>query len=208
MHKYLLYNEDTLSVTGGTIMKRYMRGLVAIITSLAFMGGVASAQAPSTCADGEATITNTGPGSTNEITCVDSTKVHVTCSNNIYVVNNSDQIAGSGDATNGGNTTGGSSITGNAINENGTTVEIGASCAPAAVVTTPPAPTPTPTSPQPVTGFGGRGAGAPEVVAVAALPNTSSNPILDVALVSAISLAVALVLSRLGILAYRQSALR
>ena len=180
-------------------MKRYMRGLVAIITSLAFMGGVASAQ---TGCEG-ATITNTGPGSTNEIICVDSTKVHVTCSNNIYVVNNSEQVAGSGDANNSGNTTGGSSITGNATNENGTTVEIGASCAPAAV-TTPP----TPTSPQPVTGFGGRGAGAPEAVAVAALPNTSSNPILDVALVSAISLAVMLALSRLGIHAYRQSALR
>lgn len=198
-----MYNEDTLSVIGGTIMKRYMRGLVAIITSLAFMGGVASAQ---TGCEG-ATITNTGPGSTNEITCVDSSTVHVVCSNDIYVVTDNSQSSGSGDADNSGNTTGGSSITGNATNENGTTVEIGASCAPAAAVT-PPAPTPTPTSPQPVTGFGGRGAGAPEVVAVAALPNTSSNPILDVALVSAISLAVALVLSRLGILAYRQSALR
>lgn len=184
-------------------MKRYMRGLVAIITSLAFMGGIAGAQAG---CEG-ATITNTGPGSENVVTCVDSSTVHVTCTNDVYVVTDSSQSSGSGNADNSGNTTGGNSITGNATNENGATVQIGASCAPAAVTTTP-TPTPTPTSPQPVTGFGGRGAGAPEAQAVAALPNTNSNPILDIALVSAISLAAALILSRLGVLAYRRSILR
>lgn len=184
-------------------MKRYMRGFVAAITSLAFMGGVASAQTPTTCADGEATITNTGPGSVNEIECVDSREITVTCSNNIYVVNDNSQTGSSGNANNSGNTTGGNSISGSATNENGATVQIGASCAaeqPAAV--TPEAPTPS----QPV---GGMGAGAPvPVTAIAALPNTSNNTLLDNVLIGSAGLASLLIASRLGTAAYRRLALK
>ena len=68
-------------------MKRYMRGFVAVVTSLAFMGGVANAQQ---ACEG-ATITNTGPGSTNEVKCVDSRDIKVTCVNDVYVVNNISQ---------------------------------------------------------------------------------------------------------------------
>lgn len=186
-------------------MKRYMRGFVAVIASLVFIGGVASAQEtpPVTCEDGQATITNTGPDSLNTIECVSSTDVHVTCSNNIYVVNNNSQTGSSGNANNSGNTTGGSSITGSATNENGTTVQIGATCAaqPAAV---------TPETPAPSQPVGGLGAGAPAEAAktVAALPNTSSNALLDNALIGGTSLATLFIASRLGMAAYRRLALK
>jgi hypothetical protein len=180
-----------------------MRGFVAVITSLAFMGSVANADDSCTGA-----IVNSGPGSENSITCVDSTKVHVTCSNNIYVVNNSEQIAESGDATNGGNTTGGGSISGNATNENGATVEIGASCAGQPAAVTPENPTPS----QPVGGMGagGMGAGAPTEAtqAITTLPNTGSNVILDSVLIGGTSLGALLIASRLGAVAYRRLALR
>ncbi|MNH58529.1 hypothetical protein D3C85_1066560 [compost metagenome] len=176
-----------------------MRGFVAVVTSLAFMGGVANAQQ---ACEG-ATITNTGPGSTNEVTCVDSREVTVTCVNDIYVVNNNSQTGGSGDADNSGNTTGGSSISGNATNENGATVQIGAACAAQPAAVTPETPTPS----QPV---GGMGAGAPTEAAkvIAALPNTSGGSLLDSILIGSASLAGLLVASRLGMTAYRRATLR
>jgi hypothetical protein len=180
-----------------------MRGFVAVITSLAFIGGVANAQTPTTCADGQATIINTGPGSVNEVECVDSREIKVTCVNDIYVVNNNSQTGGSGDADNSGNTTGGGSISGDATNENGTTVEIGASCAAQPAAVTPENPTPS----QPV---GGMGAGAPAEAAqtITTLPNTGSNVILDSVLIGGTSLGALLIASRLGTIAYRRLALK
>ena len=175
-----------------------MRGFVAVVTSLAFMGGVASADDSCTGA-----IVNTGPGSTNEVKCVDSRDIKVTCVNDVYVVNNNSQTGGSGDADNSGNTTGGGSISGNATNENGTTVQIGASCAtqPAAV---------TPENPAPGQPVGGMGAGAPLEAAktVAALPNTGNNILLDSVVIGGTSLAALLIASRLGAIAYSRLALR
>jgi hypothetical protein len=196
-------------------MKRFTQGFVALIATLTFMGGVAGAQEASACEG--ATITNTGPGSVNEIKCVESNKVHVSCVNNIYVVNDNSQNAGSGNATTGGNTTGGSAITGNATNENGTTVQIGASCGSQPVVTTPEVPTPsnpvTPTTTVAPQEVGGRGAGiapAPfqEAVTVATLPNTSSNPVLDTAVTAGASLTGLLIASQVGMAVYRRFALR
>lgn len=194
-------------------MKRYMRGFVAIVATLSLMSGVAGAQeVPEDCS-GAIVISNTGPDSTNEVKCVSATDIKVVCKNNIYVVNDNSQTAGSGDATTGGNTTGGNAISGNATNENGATVRIGASCGeqPAAVVT-PEAPKPgmgsvTPTSQQPA---GGAGAITPTQapVAVTTLPNTSSNPALDGALIAGSSLTGLLIASQLGIAAYRRFALR
>lgn len=200
-------------------MKRFMQGFAALITTLTFMGGVAGAQEASPCSG--ATITNTGPGSTNKIKCVESNKVRVSCVNNVYVVNDNSQTAGSGNATTGGNTTGGNAISGNATNENGTTVQIGASCGAQPVVTTPEAPTPsnpvTPTTTVTPQQAGGRGAvtaptAAPvplqQAATVATLPNTSSNPILDNALTAGASLTGLLIASQAGMAVYRRFALR
>ena len=196
-------------------MKRYMRGFAAIVATLALMGGVANAQeVPEDCSD-DADISHTGNGSTNIIKCESTNDIKVVCKNNIYVVADNDQTAGSGNATTGGNTTGGDAVSGNATNENGTTVQIGASCGEQPAVVTPEAPEPgrgnlvTPTSqqPQPV---GGGGAVAPSQapVAVTTLPNTSSNPVLDSALVAGSGLTGLLIASQLGIAAYRRFALR
>lgn len=193
-------------------MKRYVRGFVAMIATVALMGGVAQAQETPPC-DGALVISNTGAGSVNKIECVDATEVTVTCKNNIYVVTDSSQAAHSGNATNSGNTTGGSAITGNATNENDTTVQIGAACGAQPAAVTPEAPTPT--TPQQVGGMGaGAGAGvaapAPRqaATAVTTLPNTNSNPAIDNALVAGTGLTGLLIASQLGIAAYRRFALR
>lgn len=194
-------------------MKRYMRGLVATIASLALMSGVASAESeqPTTCANGEATITSTGEGSVNMVTCVDSKEIHVTCDNNIYVVNDSSQTANSGDASNSGSTDSGSSISGSATNENGATVEIGTSCV-IPSVTNPESPTPEQPVVSPINGLGmGMGEGAPAAEAtqtIASLPNTSSNTVLDSLLVGGSGLIALLIASRLSTATYRHFALR
>ena len=193
-------------------MKRYLRGFVAIVATLAFMGGVANAQEGSGDCSGDAIITHTGPDSVNKIECVSARDIKVTCKNNIYVVTDNSQSAGSGDTTNDGNTTGGSAISGNATNENGTIVEIGASCGEQPAVITPENPKPgmgavTPSSQQP---SGGGGAVAPTQapVEITTLPDTSSNPILDGALIAGSSLTGLLIASQLSIAAYRRFALR
>lgn len=193
-------------------MKRYVRGFVAIIATLAFTGGVAHAQDTTSCSG--ATISHTGPGSENIIECVKASDIRVSCVNGIYVVNDNSQSAGSGNATTGGNTTGGNAVTGNATNENNTTVQIGASCVAQPAVTTPEAPKPAaPVAPQQVGGMGaGAGVAAPAprqaATAVATLPNTSNNPALDNALVAGTGLTGLLIASQLGIAAYRRLALR
>lgn len=187
-------------------MKRFMRGIVAVIIAAGVMGGPAYAQ---DACDGALVISNTGPGSTNEIKCVDSNTVRVTCTNDVYVVNNNSQTSESGDATNSSNTTGGSSITGNATNENGTTVQIGASCAAAPVVTTP---EDKPNQPTP----GGMGAGqvagvsteaAPGAQQVALLPNTTGNSIVKTIVTSIAALIGTVAMSRLAVVLYRRIAL-
>lgn len=186
-------------------MKRFMRGIVAVIIAAGIMGGPAYAQQ---ACDGALVISDTGPGSTNEIKCVDSSTVRVTCTNDVYVVNNNSQTSESGDATNSNNTTGGSSITGSATNENGTTVQIGASCVAAPVVTTseekPNQPTP------------GKGAGlvagvntaaAPSTQQVALLPNTAGNSIVETIITGIATLIGIIAASRLAIVLHRRIAL-
>jgi hypothetical protein len=186
-------------------MKRYMRGFVAFIISLGFMGGVASAQTAD--CQGALVISNTGPGSTNVAECVDVSKVNVVCNNNVYVVNGTVQTSTSGGAIGSGNTTASQTVTGNAINQNGTTVQIGTACA---APTTAPTPTTTPPAASsnvtPATGLGGSGAVSPSSATAAVLPNTASNPVADIAIASVVTLAGLLATSRLAITAYRRVA--
>lgn len=179
-------------------MKRYINGLLIAVlgVSLLATGSVNAESCPG------ATISNTGAGSVNEIECVDSSQVQVTCSNDIYVVTNSDQVGSSGDVGSIGGTTTGNVISGNATNESGATVAIGSSCA-QPVVTAPVIPK-TPTPPTPPTGLGAAAA-KPKV---ATLPNTASNPIVEIAIISTLALVATLVISRLYVLAYRYSALK
>lgn len=184
----LLYNESRSTVTGDNNMKRYMRGIVAAVISVSFIGGTVGAE--EACPG--ATITNTGPDSVNEITCVDSTAVQVTCTNNVYVVNNNSQTGGTGSGV----------ITGNATNTNGTTVQIGAACTSPTATTTV---TPPPAAVKPSTGMGATSLPEPKATV---LPNTASNPVTDIAIASTLGLAGIMAVSRIGIAAYRRIALR
>ena len=123
-------------------MKNLLKTLAVTATLVGMSGGVA-------LADSSCTISNTGPDSNNTCTSEETNVTHVSCVNGIYVVNDNDQEAGSGDAENEGNTSGGNATSGSAVNENGTTVQIGTSCGGA---------TTTPETETPSTG-GGAGAG-------------------------------------------------
>ena len=176
-------------------MNLYMRGLTAITVSLGIMFGGA-VDAGAVCAG--ATITNTGPGSQNEITCVDSSTVSVACINNINVVTNNDQTGTSGDAS------GSNVITGNATNENGAVVTIGASCEAQPVI--PAATTPTPVVP-PTEKSSPAGTTAPKQQ-IAVLPNTASTSFVKNALIATLALSALFVASRIAITVYRRIALR
>lgn len=177
-----------------------MRGLVALIVILGISGGNVSAQqAP--CNGGQITITNTGPDSTNEVTCVTISDLEVTCNNSVYVLTENSQSAISGAAGSNVNTSAGSAISGNATNENGATVQIGANCetpvTPAVVPETPVTPT-TPTT----------GTGAATPTAVAVLPNTANSSVTEMAIAGLIALVSVIGLSQLGLSLYRRAALK
>jgi hypothetical protein len=71
-----------------------------------------------------ATISDTGPNSTNEITTINKNTTTITNHNSVSVTNNSDQDADSGDANVSGNTNAGSAQTGTAQNTNETSTKV------------------------------------------------------------------------------------
>jgi hypothetical protein len=103
-------------------MKKFIQILTTAIISTAFIGSFASA------ASCDGTITVTGPGSNNTITCNDDTNITVSCVNNVTVGNINNQTGSSGSASSGSNTSGGNVATGTVVNDNGNNVTIGASC--------------------------------------------------------------------------------
>ena len=131
-------------------MNKLMRAVSTVTLGVAMSVGVAAADSASaTC-----NIYNTGTDSYNSCK-IDSTKLaQVTCVNNIYVLNNNSQNAGTGGAIVTDNGDGGNAVTGTAINDNNVSVTIGASCEKATTVSTPPATPPTPPA-------GGKGGGTP-----------------------------------------------
>lgn len=166
-------------------MKKVAKIVSAAIVSTAFMGTVASA---ATC-DGTITITNTGPGSNNTVSCTDVSNIVLNCTNDIVVatVNTQTGTTGNGDTSN--NTTGASAVTGQVVNNNGNNVTIGGGCEQLTATSTPMTP-----------GKGGGGAFTPEV-----LPNTSSSsPVLAVLGVIAAATGIT-VISRVAVIAYRKA---
>ncbi len=181
-------------------MRRLLSTLATVVLGVGLSSGVAAASTV-TCG-----ITNTGPGSNNTVTCVDSNNVQVTCTNNVVVANSSSQSSSSGSASTSGNTSGGSSSSGNASNSNTVTVNLGASCAPVASGT--------------AAAAGGKGGtlafttlaaaspGTSAASGVAALPETGSNTALDTALIGVAVLGGSMVASRLSLMAYRRHTLK
>jgi hypothetical protein len=180
-------------------MRKLLQTITATIVGACLMAGVASADSV-TCGN----ISNTGQGSTNTVTCVDTNTNIVSCVNNVVVSNINTQSSNSGSATSSGNTSGGNASSGSAGNSNNVVVNVGASCTPqgtTAFVTTP---------------VGGKGGGtpaapvaaAPAVAPVAALPDTGSNSVVDTAVAGVIGIAGILAVSQLGVQAYRRFALK
>jgi LPXTG-motif cell wall-anchored protein len=187
-------------------VKKLLQTLAGAVAGVALMGGVAAASTV-TCGN----ISNTGPGSTNTITCVDSQEHNVSCNNNVIVKNSNDQDAQSGGAFTTDNTSGGSASSGNSSNSNSVVVTVGASCAPVQAASSQPSGgsggggevAAASTSAAPAGGSGGGGAAQ-----VAALPETGSSNLQSAAVAGVAVLAAGLGLSRLGLLAYRRISLK
>lgn len=169
-------------------MKRYMRGLVALIVILGISGGNASAQ--SACV-----IEGTGPGSVNECEIVDQETCEANNGTFISIDNDNEQ----------GSETGDGETTGNANNTNTTDVTINlenGTCVVPAVVTpvTPDAPV------TPTTGTGATAVTPAPVVAV--LPNTASNSVAQVAAIGFVALMTVASIAGTAIAIYRRVALK
>jgi hypothetical protein len=143
-------------------MKKLIQILTTAVISTAFMGSMAGAQAVSPC--DSFIITNTGPHSNNGVDCFVNKNITLKCNNNIYTLNENDQVAKSGDADVSHNTTSGVAYSGDASNESSVLTNIDVSCAAAIVADT-----------------GGGGGGATEAPgggegAINELPNTANTP--------------------------------
>jgi hypothetical protein len=187
-------------------MKKISKVLAAAVLTIglvSFGGSVTNAQVvvdEETCES--IVISNTGAGSVNEGVCVVDVDVEVTCTNNIYILNESDQEAVTGAAEEIGNTTGGTAISGNATNENGTTVQIGAACGETPTPETPVTPT-TPETPEtPSTPI------VTPAQKVAVLPNTASNSPIQVILLGLAGIVAVVIASSAAIAAYRRNTLK
>lgn len=119
---------------------------VAMIFGPLFTGTIASAE--------DCSITNTGPGSTNECEQIEEFTCKVINDNKVVIENDNTQVSVSGDAAVIGNTTGGSALTGSATNSNGVTYNVTVRNGVCEVAVVNPPVTP------PAGGAGGGGAGA------------------------------------------------
>jgi hypothetical protein len=191
-------------------MKRFMRGIatlgLTLISSVVFLGGPSAGAQQLTCS-----IYNSGSSAYNSCTQNSDQYISVVCDNNVYVVNNNAQNAGTGVAGTTGNGSSGSATSGNALNENNQVVNLGAACGTTTTSTTPTTPStpPSGSSSSSTPATGGVGAATPAATttsrpAPAALPYTASNPIATIAMISLAALATILIATRIGIMAYRR----
>jgi hypothetical protein len=145
-------------------MKVLISAIASFILSIGMFAGVAAAATTNTDTSDSTSCTIYTTGSQSYNSCVDnsSQSAQVVCNNDIYVLNDNSQTAGTGGATVTDNGDGGSAVTGSATNTSGNTVQIGAACEAAATTTTPvvtTTTTPTPAVTTPTT------TAAPQVVA-------------------------------------------
>lgn len=180
-------------------MKRFIKLVSTSLVGMSLMMGVAAADATS------CTISNTGANSVNTCTSTTTQSVSVVCDTDVNAINVGGQIATTGNANGGGNTTlAGGVTTGSAVNYNGTTFVLGASCNGQ--------PTPVATAATPVAG--GQGAVTPTAAPAApaakpaALPETGSNAVLTDSIIGAAVLGGTIVVAQLGLSAYRRLALK
>lgn len=174
-------------------MKKLMKMLAAVIVGAAFMGSVAGAQSPTNVTCSDISISNTGPGSNNTITCNTVVDTTITCTNNVIVGSANIQTSTTGNASGQNNTTVGNINTGTAVNYNGTNTTIGASCGSTA----------TPSTPVTPAGNGGV-APTPAGVGATVLPNTSGMSTGTIVAYSLLAAAAIVAISRLAVAAFRR----
>ncbi len=153
-----------------------MKIFSAAIVSTAFIGSAAGAVS----CDG--TISLTGPGSNNIISCNEVNNIAISCINDVIVgsINTQTGTSGDGSATN--NTNGGNVATGTVLNDNGQNIVVGASCETIATTDTD-------------AGGGSGAADTPDGGQGAAtmpleLPNTSASNIMDPSIILAILITI------------------
>lgn len=182
-------------------MKKLLKIIATALAIVSFSAGVASAQ----------TITNgNGTGSTNTVTQSSSTNISISNSNDVSCDIDNDQDASSGNATANGNTTVGNVTTGGASNQSSLGCAISASNGPR------------PSTNKPTTG-GGQGAGGRVAgvssgtgvvagtstrVAVASLPETGENSVVQGLALLAAVIGVTAIAAQAGTLAYSKHALK
>lgn len=98
-------------------MKKLLTVLATPVLCFVFVGTASAA-----------TITNTGPGSTNVITNNNTQTVKIVCINDIKVDNKTSQGASSGNATNSGNTNSGNATSGSSNNSSNTNTSVNSGC--------------------------------------------------------------------------------
>lgn len=180
-------------------MKRLLKLLASALAIVSLSAGVASAQ----------TITNgNGTGSTNTVTQSSTTSISISNSNDVSCDIDSTQNASSGSSTANNNTTVGNVTTGGAMNQSSLGCLINASNNDK----------PRKSAPKPTTGMGGGHvagvssgtgvvAGTSTRVAVASLPETGENSVLQGLALTAAVVVMAAVSSQASALAYRKQAL-
>lgn len=190
-------------------MKKLLQILSAGVVGASLVVGVAAAGAYTN----ECSIIYQQKDSASYKSCESNpnNSVRVTCVNDVYVIDNTSQQAGTGNATITPGSNGGYAVSGNAENESNSTVTIGASCGQPATT-----PVTQPTTPTSV----GKGAGTPAAVtatpatpaaqtpAAASLPETGSNTVVNDAVIGTIVLAGTLALAQAGTFVYRRLALK
>lgn len=183
-------------------MKRLLQILTTAVAGALLMGGVVGATS-NNCSIYKA-------GSTSYNSCLNNltkTSVQVVCENNVYVINDNSQNAGTGGSV----TFNGNSASGNATNTSGSTVKIGASCGQATSSSTSTSPSGGSTcgsSKTCPTSSKTTNAASNTAAAAGSLPETGSNTVVNAAIVGTALLVSGLAISYVGTALYRRAALK
>lgn len=170
------------------------------------MGGVVGASSVDECS-----IYQKGSASYNSCeTNKQNSNVRVNCVNNVYVIDNTSQNAGTGQATITSNGNGGYVASGNATNQNGNTVTINASCGQAStpVSSTSSTPSSSSCSTAKTCPSSSSSTSAKTTVPASSLPETGSNALVNGAAIATGVLVGVLGISFAGGALYRRLALK
>lgn len=184
-------------------MKKFLQILTTAMVGAFLVVGVAGASSNTSDCDIYQKNSTSYNNCLNNLT---KTSVQVVCENNVYVINDNSQNAGTGSATITSNGSGGYTASGSAQNTSGTTVTIGATCG--QVATTSGSTTPSSPSSPSSSSTAAKKPSSSTAVAAASLPETGSNTVVNAAMLGTALLVGGLVISYVGTALYRRAALK